>query len=234
VIPNGAPDTPEGGATISEATMAWLENCRGEGRRIVGYAGSFGTPYAMISFIEIASRLRKVPDIAEKLAFLFVGDGVEREPLQERLARLSMERGPPPFLFTGKVTREEAAELMKRCDAGLILSKDMPLFKHGIAMNKLVEYMRLRKPILAAYDAGGDPIAESGCGWRVPPEDAGRFVEILRAFAEMPQADLAEMGARGRAYFDEHYDYASIARKYLKVLGLDAEAPLSPSFTGRG
>jgi glycosyltransferase involved in cell wall biosynthesis len=224
VIPNGAPDTPDGDVIIDEAFAAWLEKCRSEGRRIVGYAGSFGTPYAMISFIEIANRLSKAPDIAGKLAFLFVGDGVEREPLEHGLKALAVQGVVPPFLFTGTVTREAAAELMKRCDAGLILSKDMPLFRHGIAMNKLVEYMRLGKPILAAYDAGGDPIAESGCGWCVPPENAERFVDSLKTFATMPQAELAALGARGRAYFDETYDYASIARKYLGVLGLDADA----------
>lgn len=222
VIPNGAPETAEGAGPIDPAIEQWMEGCRAEGRRIIGYAGSFGAPYAMISFLDICDRLAASPAVHGRLAFLFVGDGVERNPLQEGLeARLAHGRAPSSF-FAGQVTREAAARLMKRCDAGMILSKDTPLFRHGIAMNKLVEYMRLGKPILAAYEAGGDPVAEARCGWRVPPESPDSFVGVLTAFAGVPADELAAMGGRGREYFLDNYGYAHIARKYLAVLGIGA------------
>jgi glycosyltransferase involved in cell wall biosynthesis len=220
VIPNGAPDTPESAGPIDPAVEQWLERCRAEGRRVVGYAGSFGTPYAMISFLDICDRMAAVPDVQGKLAFLFVGDGVERQPLQEGLEARHAEGRAPKFFFAGQVTREAAARLMTGCDAGMILSKDTPLFRHGIAMNKLVEYMRLGKPILAAYEAGGDPIAEARCGWRVTPESPDSFVDVLTAFAGAPAAELAAMGARGREYFIDSYGYRRIARRYLEVLRL--------------
>jgi glycosyltransferase involved in cell wall biosynthesis len=220
VIPNGAPDTPENGGLVDTAFDEWFEQCRSEGRRVVGYAGSFSAPYAMISFLDIADRLAEHPDIVRKLAFLFVGDGVELKPLEHGLAALADKGRAPSFRFAGQVTREAAAALMRRCDAGLILSKDTPLFRHGIAMNKLVEYMRLGKPVLAAYEAAGDPIAESGCGWRAPPEAPEKFVEILGAFARVSPDELVRAGERGRAYFAEDYEYSRIARKYLDVLGL--------------
>jgi glycosyltransferase involved in cell wall biosynthesis len=218
LIPNGAPDMGDGGTPVDAATAQWIGRCHGEGRRIVAYAGSFGAPNAMISFLEIADRLAAFPDRAGKLAFLFVGDGVERQPLQQGLG--SRNTKTPPFLFTGQVTREAAAELLKLCDAGMILSRDTPLFRHGVAMNKLSEYMRLGKPIVAAYDASGDPITASGCGWRVPPQAPQPFVEVLGALADLPAEELAAMGARGRTHFLANYAYEAIAQKYLAVLGL--------------
>jgi glycosyltransferase involved in cell wall biosynthesis len=225
VIPNGAPDTPLTDSGIDPELAEWTERCHAEGRRIVGYAGSFGTPYAMISFLEICERMARTPGLIDKLAFLFVGDGVDRAPLEAGLAQLLAAGRAPPFRFAGQVTREAAAGLMRRCDAGMILSKDMPLFKHGIAMNKLSEYMRLGKPILAAYEAGGDPIAETGCGWRVAPEAPDQFAGILRAFADAPAEELAAMGERGRRHFVSNYGYAEIARKYLAVLELRPGRP---------
>ena len=220
VIPNGAPDTASVEGAVDPTVADWIDRCHAEGRRIIGYAGSFGTPYAMISFLEINDRLMTGDrTLADRLAFLFVGDGIEREPLERGLATRMEGGGAVPFLFAGQVTREAAAALIQRFDAGMILSKRMPLFRHGIAMNKLSEYMRLGKPILAAYDAGGDPIAASGCGWSVPPEEPVRFVDILGDFANLSPTELAAKGELGRRYFAENYESSRIARKYRELLG---------------
>ena len=50
-------------------------------------------------------------------------------------------------------------------------------------MNKLSEYLRLGKPILAAYDAGGDPITECELRLARRARGPGPARRILRAFA---------------------------------------------------
>lgn len=220
VIRNSAPEVAASAAAADPAVLDWIDRQSSQGRRIVGYAGAFGPPNAMLSFLDIARRLAEDRSLAGKLAFLFVGDGVEREPLERGLRDLQTKAGELQFRFAGSVTRAVAAALLQRCDAGMILDKKSSLSKYGIAKLKLSEYLRLGKPILAAYEAVDDPMTEAACGWKIPPESADRFVEALRAFVMLPAAELEAMGARGRAHFEANYEYSAIARNYLGVLGL--------------
>jgi glycosyltransferase involved in cell wall biosynthesis len=223
VIRNSAPNMASSAIDVDPKVSDWIAQCRSEGRRIVGYAGAFGPPNAMLTFLDIGERLASDVDLTGRLAFLFVGDGVEREPLERGLQILAAKLTPFRFHFAGSVTRGTAAELLRCCDAGMILDKNTSLSKYGIAKLKLSEYMRLGRPILAAYDAVDDPVTEAGCGWRIAPESADRFVDTLRDFVNLPAADLEAMGERGRAHFAANYEYSAIARKYLEVLQLSPQ-----------
>lgn len=56
-----------------------------------------------------------------------------------------------------------------------------PLFRFGIAPNKLMDYMMAGRPVLMAIDAGNDPVVDSGCGLSVKPEDP--HWQLCMAFA---------------------------------------------------
>src|SRR5262249_19672853 len=119
VIPNGAPETAQSDAKIDPSIARWIKQCRSAGRRIIAYAGAFGRPNAMISFSDIYDCLKRDPGLASKVAFLFVGDGAERPMLETVLGERAGKGPAAPFIFAGQVTREVAAELLRRCDAGL-------------------------------------------------------------------------------------------------------------------
>ena len=218
VIPNGAPDVSAGGTgNLPGTVVEWMEAQKAAGRRIVGYAGSFGVPYATTSFRDVYERLAADAQTSKRLAFVFAGDGAERAELMRGMEKVFADRNGSPFLFLGEVTREAAGELLAHCQGGLVFTRDTPLFKHGIAMNKLAEYMRVGLPILAAYEAGNDPVTEARCGWRMRPEAAGDFASALTEFANMPASELSALGSNGRRYFLENFDYAAIAGKYLAL-----------------
>jgi glycosyltransferase involved in cell wall biosynthesis len=52
----------------------------------------------------------------------------------------------------------------------------------------------------------------------VPPEQPRALADALLALAEDPER-RQRMGVAGRAYVREHFDRATLARRYLVILG---------------
>jgi glycosyltransferase involved in cell wall biosynthesis len=94
----------------------------------------------------------------------------------------------------------------------------VPIYRFGIAPNKLMDYMMAAKPVLHAVEAGNDPVAEAGCGLTVPPASPPAMASGLQRLAALPAAELAAMGARGRAFVLANHTYAVLARRFLDAL----------------
>jgi len=78
--------------------------------------------------------------------------------------------------------------------------------------------MAARRPIVHATSAPGDPVAESGCGVSVPAEDPAALAAAFTSLAERPAAELAAMGARGRAHVKQQNDYPVLADRFLAAV----------------
>ena len=74
------------------------------------------------------------------------------------------------------------------------------------------------KPVIYAYEAGNDPVAESGCGLSVPPEDPSAIAEAVARLMGLTAAERQAMGARGKEYVLAHHDYRILAERFLAVV----------------
>jgi glycosyltransferase involved in cell wall biosynthesis len=95
----------------------------------------------------------------------------------------------------------------------------VPIYRFGIAPNKLMDYMMAGKPVLHAVEAGNDPVGEAGCGLTVVPEDAAAVAEGLKRLARLNARERRAMGERGKAYVLRHHSYPVLAQKFLVALG---------------
>ena len=62
----------------------------------------------------------------------------------------------------------------RRFDIAYIGWQRVPIYRFGIAPNKLMDYMMAARAVLHSVEAGNDPVAEAGCGLTVAPQDAPR------------------------------------------------------------
>ena len=117
----GAPGhAPSRRGGIDPATPGLDAQCRAEGRRWSAMPDPFGAPYAMISFLDCATRwpVAALPASAAKgSTFLFVGDGIEREPLERGLEQRCRGRAPPSC--RGQRDARSRGRLVGECDAGI-------------------------------------------------------------------------------------------------------------------
>jgi glycosyltransferase involved in cell wall biosynthesis len=194
---------------LREDVAAAIALQRAAGRTVVGYAGSMGLPNALDVLLDAARLLRGDP-----IAIVMVGDGLERERLARRIAdeRIGNVQLLPP------IPKAQIPSFLAKIDIAYIGWQRVPIYRFGIAPNKLMDYMMGGVPVLHSVAAGNDPVAESGCGLTVEPQSAAAVADGLRRLAATPLAERRAMGERGRAYVTAHHTYPVLAQRFLQAM----------------
>jgi glycosyltransferase involved in cell wall biosynthesis len=116
------------------------------------------------------------------------------------------------------IPKAQIPALLAAFDVAYIGWQRTPIYRFGIAPNKLMDYMMARRPVLHSVEAGNDPVAESGAGLTVPPEDAQAVAQGLRQLAALSPQERAAMGERGRAFVLAHHTYPVLARRFIEAV----------------
>jgi glycosyltransferase involved in cell wall biosynthesis len=208
-LPNGIDVSEWEAATeaLPAAHREVLDALREQGRFIVGYAGSHGVANALQHMIDAARLLEGTP-----VSLVLVGQGPEKDVLQ------SQAQGVDNVVFLPPLPKGAIPALLDAMDALYLGWNRVPLYRFGISPNKLMDYMMAAKPIIHSVEAGNDPVAESGCGLSVPPEDPAAIAQAIRTVMAMPREEREAMGARGQAFVKAHHDYRVLAERFLQVM----------------
>jgi colanic acid biosynthesis glycosyl transferase WcaI len=177
------------------------------------YAGNVGFSQSLDLLLEAA---RRIPH----LTVLINGGGAARIELEQRAAGLANVR------FAGYVRDDRLGELLATGDVHAV-----PL-RAGLARvsvpSKTYSILAAGRPVVAAIDAATEVpriLDESGAGLVVPPDDADRFVEAVRALVDDPDRGTA-MGRGGREWVLAAASPAAVAASYEHLVEvLSAAAP---------
>lgn len=211
IVPNGfAPEEWQGeSAPLGETLRTHLDAERAAGRTLVGYAGSMGLPNALDVLLDAAARLRDEP-----ISFVLVGSGHEAARLAERAQRDELTK----VRFLAPIPKAQIPTLLARFDIAYIGWQRTPIYRFGIAPNKLIDYLMAGRAVLHSVEAGNDPVAEAGAGLTVVPEDAGAVAQGLLKLAALSPAEREAMGQRGRAFAMAHHAYPVLAARFIEAL----------------
>ncbi len=207
IVPNGITlDEWEGRAPPLREDLA--QALAGPGP-VVGYAGSMGLPNALDTLLDAAALLR-----GEPLRFVLVGSGHEQARLAARVAdeKLVNVTMLPP------IPKAQIPSFLMQVDIAYIGWQRVPIYRFGIAPNKLMDYMMAGCAVLHSVEAGNDPVAEAGCGLTVPPQDPAAVAAGLRRLAALSKEERRAMGERGRAFVLANHTYPVLARRFLEAL----------------
>jgi colanic acid biosynthesis glycosyl transferase WcaI len=173
---------------------------------VVEYVGSHGMSHGLGAVLDAAARQ---PDVT----YLLVGDGADRERLcaERDRRRLSNVRMHP------SVPKVDVPAIYAAADVCLVPLRDVPLFS-AFVPSKLFEVLAAGRPVVGAVRGEARTILErSGGALLVDPEDGPAIaaaVDMLRADPEV----RADLGRRGRAFAEQHYDRNVLAARYLDLL----------------
>jgi glycosyltransferase involved in cell wall biosynthesis len=210
VVPNGT-DPAEWLASMSELPSALdqaLTELHSLGAFIVGYAGTHGVANALDTLLEAAHLVRERP-----LAFVLVGGGPDKAALRRRAAAMGLSN----VHFFDPVAKHQIPALLARFDLAYIGWKRQPLYRFGIAPNKLIDYMMAGRPVLHAVEAGNDPVAEANCGLTIAPEDPLAVALGIRRLLALSEDERNLMGQRGKKFVLENHTYPVLARRFLSA-----------------
>ena len=186
-----------------------LTEARAAGRTVVGYAGSMGPPNALDTLLDAAALLRDQP-----LQFVLVGSGHE----QARLVQRVQDEGLSRVTFLPPIPKAQVPSFLAGVDIAYIGWQPVPIYRFGIAPNKLMDYMMARCAVLHSVQAGNDPVAEAGCGLTVAPGAPAAVAQGLLQLAALPACERRAMGERGRAFVLAHHTYPVLAQRFLAPL----------------
>jgi len=151
------------------------------------------------------------------IRFLLVGSGTDRESL----IRSAHDRGLDNVDFPPPVPKREIARVMGQADAFIYGLRDLPLYRFGVVLNKLTDYLAGGRPIIFFGKSPYDPVRDVGAGYSVPPGKPEAIADAIeRLTALSPEARL-QMGRNGRRYLEEHHNIPKLAQRLLAAI----EAP---------
>ncbi|MFV0235103.1 glycosyltransferase family 4 protein [Empedobacter stercoris] len=148
-------------------------------KKILVYGGNLGKPQGLDFLIETIKACKN-----SNAYFLIVGDGTEFPKLKEWFD----VNKPNNAKLLQRLPKEDYVKMLAACDIGLIfLHKDflIPNFP-----SRLLSYLEMKKPIIAATDSNtdiGDIIEQNNCGKKVI---AGDIEQMLNVINELLEEDL--------------------------------------------
>ena len=175
---------------------------------VLFFAGVMGFAQDLGTVIECARCLRDYPDIA----FLLVGDGVEKNKLTAQADGLHNVRFHP-FIST-----DDYPSWLAAADIGLVtLQKTM---KTPVVPSKILGYMAAGKPWIASVNPESDAnlIARQGqCGLLCKPGDPADMANVvLELYCD--RALLSQLGQNGRRYCRRHFSKSRCLDQYQSIL----------------
>lgn len=178
------------------------------------YFGAFGNANDLHTMIRGFSCFQK-NNPEKNVKFRMIGEG----PLKKEIQALAEQLKLKNISFEPAVIKNQVPAMARTADAFLITVCNLPeLYRYGISMNKLFDYMTAGKPIIIANCASNDPVQEANAGISVPSGDVQALAKAMEKIFNMPEEERERMGNNGRNFVKEKHDYKILAQRLAEVL----------------
>ncbi len=172
---------------------------------LAGYIGTTGMAHGLETLIKAAGLCRGRRDIH----FLIMGEGAEREGLEEQAGLLRLEN----VTFANHVPHDEVASYYAALDLAIVHLKPDPVFRTVIP-SKIFELMAMEIPLLLASEGEAAQIVEQAdCGQSLPSGDSTALAEHVVRLADLES--LPQLGERGRKFVASHFQRRDKALEML-------------------
>jgi glycosyltransferase involved in cell wall biosynthesis len=200
-----------------------------KGRKfLVGYVGVIGEQEGLDLLLESA---KFITTKRNDVQFAIVGGGTDLENLK----KLSTEMGLDEFVdFYGRVDDETLVDVLNTAD--ICVNPDKPTVMNNLStMNKIMEYMALKKPIVQ-YDLKEGRVSAQGASLYATNNDTADFANKIEWLLdnEAARKEMGELGyQRIITELSWNYEKDKLTNFYKKVLRtkdvVPAEKKLEPA-----
>jgi glycosyltransferase involved in cell wall biosynthesis len=174
------------------------------------YAGSHGIANELETIVLAAEKLQN--ECMDDIVFLMFGDGPEKRKLQDLVKKKRITN----IQFYSSQPKESIIYILKNADVGLITMKNTGLYKYGISLNKMFDYMYAKLPVIFSGDVFNNIVNEAECGFTIPPENYIEFAEAIKRMYRMDENSREILGEKGYNYMSENHNMTILADKLVK------------------
>ena len=193
--------------------IATIRRYRDQGRVVFGYVGAFGR----VNRVDLLVRAAAEADARApgRVGLVLVGDGPERPSVEREALATSA------VAVCAAIPKWSVPSVLGALDGAVVHATATPVYRYGISFNKLFEYMAAGLPVAFACSSAYDPVATTGAGISIEPDDVGSMATALLSLADAGLAERARMGAAGRAFVELEHDLARLATTLDELVGCD-------------
>lgn len=152
----------------------------------------------------------------DDVAWVIVGDGMSRTDAE---AAVDVAGLRDRFTFEGMVPLDDVPKYTHIADAlvGCLVTSDL---LEATIPAKVLSYVAAGKPVVLAMDGEVRELIEDqiGCGIVGPTEDAIALADAIQRLHDLAPEERAAMGARARAYQQEHLDRDVLLARMVDVV----------------
>lgn len=207
-IPNGIViDDWKSLESVPEEHAKALDELKKEGKFIVMYLGGHALSNALDVLLDAATGTAA----DENIVYVLVGKGAEKE----RLVNNARERGLDNVVFLPPVEKTCVPAVLQQADALYVGAVSSPIYRFGVSLNKIYDYMMAGVPVINGVDAPNNDVAEAECGITIRPDDSQALVNAIEELRSMSPEERNQMGAKGQTYVAQKYDYRVLAETFI-------------------
>jgi len=211
---------------IDEKKIVWISNGvelgdepksindNNEEKFTLMYLGSHGQANGLDTLID-AMKMIQDTHLGNDIQLVMIGEGTDKKELIGQAKRYGLKN----IAFRDAVTKNEVPQLASQADAFVLCVRDLPaLYRYGISMNKIFDYMAAGRPVVIASNARNNPIGDAQCGLSVAAEDSEALAKAIVEISHLSLDERKKMGEQGRDFVKENFDYKILASSFVSVL----------------
>ncbi len=173
---------------------------------LVLHTGNMGKKQGLINALKAAELTRD----EQRICWLLVGDGEERELLQREVTVRALHQV--------RLLPLQSMEMLPHmyAEADLLLLNQLSAIEDAVIPSKLLTYMASGRPIVAAVSERSESaqhVLRACCGLVIPPEAPEALAEAVLQLAREPE-HRQRLGANGRAYAEAHFTKSAVLNQY--------------------
>lgn len=177
---------------------------------IISYTGAIGVANNLQILLDVAKKLKDNKNIY----FRVVGNGAEKEKLkvfvkENNLFNVSIENSVP---------KDKVTNILQNSDVLFLSLKDSPLYRFGISLNKLFDYMASGRVIIFAGNSRNNPIKDANAGYSIAPDDVEILEKTILEIYSLTQYERDDIGQKIRKYAKKNYSIEILVDKFEKLL----------------
>lgn len=182
------------------------------------YFGAHGQANGLDNLLKAMRRVQEFQSeqsSVTRIKLRMIGDG----PLKASLMAQAQQLGLRNVVFEPSVSKSDIPALAAQADAFVIAVLDLPgLYRYGISMNKLFDYLAAGRPIVIASDAVNDPVKDAQAGISVQAGRPESLANAILKIATTPIVERKRMGIAGRKYVEENHSFQHLSARLATVM----------------
>lgn len=210
-IPNGIAledwELPE---KLNDTHKKLFNQLKEKGKFIICYVGG----HALSNKLDLLLNAAKQMKHKKELSFVLIGKGVEKERLQKRVQEEKIDN----VFFLPPIPKKQVPSVLAEADALYIGAKTVPIYRFGVSLNKVYDYMMSGKPILYGVEAFNNDVAEAGCGITFDSNDEDGLRKAIEELQSLSSTERHKMGDNGKKWVLENCEYKKISAEFLSVI----------------